>query len=100
MIPKQFYIFGQLIKVFYKRTLHITKNAIGIYNPSKNTIELQQSTKKYEINNSNIEQSFCHELVHAWLDKINRQELYKDEILVDNLGSCLHQFIKENYTLK
>jgi hypothetical protein len=100
MIPKNFNIFGQTIKVLYKKTLHKTHDAIGLWFPNTNTIHIQQNTKEYEINKDNIEQTFCHELIHCMLEKIGRTDLSSDEKLVDNLGQVLHQFIKENYNLK
>lgn len=100
MIPKSFSIFGQTIKVLYKRTLHKTHNAVGLWFPNKNKIDLQQSTKDYPITKDNIDQAFCHELIHCFLVKIGREDLSNDEKLVEPLGQVLHQFIKENYILK
>lgn len=100
MIPKSFNIFGQTIKVLYKRALHKSHNAVGYWFPNKNKIDLQQSTKEYQVNKENIEQTFFHEFTHCVFDKIGRNDLSQDETLVDTFGQVLHQFIKENYTLK
>lgn len=40
------------------------------------------------------EQTFCHELIHALLDTAGRADLGSDEVLVDVLGTLLHQYMQ------
>ena len=46
IIPAEFQLFNQTIKVKYSRTLIDKKGAFGLWYETKNTIYLQQSTRK------------------------------------------------------
>jgi predicted SprT family Zn-dependent metalloprotease len=94
MIPKQFKVFGQTIKVKFDKNLLRDENNLGVWLCNENKIILQPSTKKKPIKQENIEQIFYHELVHCILDKIGREDLSLKEDLVDLIGQVLHQVIK------
>jgi len=94
LIPKSFELFAQTITVEYRRTLHRSHKAVGLWIPGKNKILLQQRTKTYEITDEQIEQTFLHELTHALLTILGYESLSHDEKLVDLIGNGLHQIIK------
>jgi hypothetical protein len=87
-----FNIFGQLIKIETRKSLY-KKKCLGMWLANENTILIQENTDKYPLNDDIINQTTCHEIIHAWLDKCNYHKLSDDEQLVDLLGSCLHEFL-------
>lgn len=98
MIPKEFSILGQLIKVKYRRKL--LPLCFGVWNPVNNTIALQQSTREHKLPKEVVEQTFIHELTHAILDTLSYHDLSSDEKFVDRFSQALYQIIKDNYELK
>lgn len=100
MIPSQFKIGSQTIKVLFKRTLFKKTKFWGWYHPNNNTIDVQVSTKDCPLSKEVIKHNYHHELAHCIFEKAGRPDLYEDETLVDNIGAILKQYIEENYTLK
>lgn len=95
IIPARFKIFNQTIKVIYKRDLQDKHDAVGMWVHAKNTIYLQQSTRKYIYSKEQIEQAFLHEVVHCILTLLSYHNLSRNEALVDRLGMVLHQIIEQ-----
>ncbi len=95
IIPARFKIFNQTIKVVYKRNLIDTKGALGLWEYNRNTIYLQQSTRKHILTKEQIEQTFFHELFHCILDILSYKNLSSNEALVDRLGMVMHQLISQ-----
>ena len=62
-------------------------NLIGLCETSKSLISLHDG-----INSELMEQTFYHELVHAILNSLSRQDLSNDEVLVQGIAVLLHQF--------
>jgi hypothetical protein len=96
MIPKSFKIFGHTVKVKRVKSLKdedgkVTLGESDIY---KNEIRLLDNDTKFELTQSQKEQTFYHELVHMILDSVGREDLSEDESLVDLISGALHQFIK------
>lgn len=91
-IPATFELFKQTIKVIYKRDLIDKKGAFGIWDYSKNTIYLQQSTRKYILTKEQIEATFIHEVVHACLDLMGEHKLSDNESFVHSFSNLIHQF--------
>jgi len=86
-IPKRFQLHGHIVTV---RILPLskwphTKRAVGIYEPGLHRIDLRGDQGDTE-----LQQTFCHELIHALLDEMNHK-LTHDEVFVDTLGSLLAQ---------
>jgi hypothetical protein len=86
-IPKRFQLHGHEVSV---RILPLskwphTKRAVGIYEPGLHRIDLRGDQGDTE-----LQQTFCHELVHALLDEMNHK-LSFDEQFVDAVGSLLAQ---------
>ncbi len=95
VIPKSFKLYNQTIKVIYSRTLIDKHQAYGLWLPLKNTIYLQQSTRKYKLTKEQIESCFYHETLHACLDLMGEEKLSSNERLVSGLSQLLHQFIEQ-----
>lgn len=86
-IPRTFKLHGHLVTVRIlqpSRWPH-TKAAVGIYDPNLHRIDLRGN-----LGDTELQQTFCHELVHCLLDSFNHKLSY-DEVFVDNLGSVLAQ---------
>ena len=94
-IPKRFKLFGQSIEVEFDPTLNSERDWNGAASYRTNKIQLQPHSIQTPRNDSQIGQTFCHELVHHLLYAANAKEgekwLHSDEVLVDLLGSLLHQ---------
>jgi hypothetical protein len=90
MIPKQFDIFGETIKIVHVDYLlnddqHIVN---GLCECEYNRISLSNRMAK-----DHEEAIFYHELVHMLLDKIEEDDLSSDEKFVVKLAGVLHQFM-------
>jgi len=96
VIPREFKLFNQTIKVKYSRTLLDKKQAYGLWEFSKNKITLQQSTRKYKLTTEQLDQTFLHEVTHACLDHLGYTELSEDEKFVNSFSNLIHQFITTN----
>lgn len=94
-IPARLKIFNQTIKVIYKRNLIETEDAVGLWVQARNTIYLQQSTRKHKFTKEQIDQAFLHEVVHCMLTLLSYHNLSKNEPLVDRLGMVLHQIVEQ-----
>jgi len=95
IIPESFRLFNQTIKVIFKRDLIDKKQAFGLWDYNRNTIYLQQSTRKHPLNKEQIDNTFIHEATHAMLNMIGEYDLSNNEKLVHTLSSLIHQFIEE-----
>lgn len=95
IIPSSFKLFSQTIKVVYKRDLIEKQGAFAVWNYNRNTIYLQQSTRKHVLSKEQIHQSFVHEATHACLDLMGSSELSNDEKFVHTLSNLIYQLITE-----
>jgi len=92
-IPKKIHLFSHDIKTKWRRNLREKEDCIGLADFDTNTIYLQISTKKNIICKEKQEQTYFHELAHMMLHYSGRDDLMKDETLVDVLGSMLRQVV-------
>lgn len=86
MIPKQFSLLGQTVKVVIvpqKRWKRL--NIEGHWNPNRNTISICDAVPE-----DRLQQVFCHEMIHAILDSMN-SPMSTDEVFVDNFAGLLCQ---------
>jgi hypothetical protein len=86
-IPRQFHLHGHRITV---RIVPLAKwrhpkVAVGMWDPTDHIIDLRN-----DLGDTELQQVFCHELVHAVLDEMKHKISY-DEKFVDNFGSLLQQ---------
>lgn len=95
IIPSSFKLFNHTIKVVYKRDLIDKKGWFGYWDYNKNTIYIQQSTRKYKISKDQIQNTFIHESLHACLNIMGETGLSNDEAFVHTLSSLIQQFISE-----
>lgn len=89
-IPRRFKLHGHLISV---RIVPLAKwrhprTAVGMWDPASHRIDLRN-----DLGDTELQQVFCHELVHAVLDEMKHKISY-DEKFVDNFGSLLHQALQ------
>lgn len=90
-IPQSFYLFGQKIAVAYVDTLLESDDSTGMSLYRKNVIQLQKNNAGVTRPQSQIESTFFHELVHYVFFMMGKDDLRKDEGLVDMVGRLLHQ---------
>lgn len=85
-IPRQFNMHGHTVHVLIISAADWEfEDTVGIYDPREHIIYLRGDQ-----GNTELQQTFCHELVHALLLEMNHK-LTHNEVFVDNLGSLLHQ---------
>ena len=90
-IPSSFYLFGQKITVEYVDTLVENEDATGLSLYRKNVIQLQKPNAGIARPQVQIECTFLHELVHYVFFMLSKDDLRKDEVLVDTVAKLLHQ---------
>ena len=94
-IPKRFKLFGQTINVEFDPLLTNERDWVGAASYRTSKISIQPDSPQTPRNPEQIGQTFCHELMHYLLYAANAKEgdkwLHQDEVLVDLLGSLLHQ---------
>lgn len=89
-IPRRFCIHGHRVTVKILTPAgwirhKFPKGSVGIYDPTTHVIGLRN-----ELGDTEMQQTFCHEVTHALLDAMNHK-LSFNEVFVDNFGSLLHQ---------
>ena len=87
MIPSSFQLMGQTLLVWVIPEKKWTDdNAVGMYLPQRCEIVIRGNLPP-----QSMQQAFCHELTHAILGAMGKDELSRDEAFVDVFGSLLHQ---------
>ena len=92
-IPKRFKLFGQVINVTHSKTLIHRDDACGLCSYRDNLIILQAASDDNPLPASQIEQSFCHELMHRLFNDGGYADDRNNEDKVDMMGKLLHQFL-------
>ena len=90
-VPSAFQLFGQRITVKRVANLVSSHSAVGEARLASNEIFLQENVDGLRVPETQIAQTFFHELLHFCFGFIGQTELEKDEVLVDNLAQLLHQ---------
>lgn len=93
-IPKRFMLYGQSVEVGYDPALLHKDDARGLAIYRDNKIVLQSSSESNPIPQGQIEQAFCHELMHFLFNAAGYSEDRADEAKVDRLGHLLHQALE------
>jgi len=88
IIPKQFTIFGQTIKVTEVDVID-SADSCGEYLHSSNEIRL-----KKDLLDDIKEQTFIHEVTHCILTNLSYFTLNENEKFVDRFAMGLHQILK------
>jgi len=86
-IPKRFTLLGQeyTVEVVLPQDWN-REDCVGLFTPSTRNIQLLFN--KYR---PAIEQAYLHELGHAILNVMGKDDLYKDEGFIDLHAGLLHQ---------
>lgn len=90
-IPERFLIFGRTIDVRLDPTLAHYDGHRGQWRRDGLEIRLQPSTKGVPKTRKNVEETFCHELVHAVTERVG---VNLSEQEVDLVGCALYQVIQ------
>ena len=85
---------GTTWKVKTNNTKVNKAKAYGLCVFAEREILLSTKWNKLPVARDITEATFYHELVHAMLEMIGRDDLNQDEQFVDNMGNLLHQFDK------
>ena len=90
-IPKRFKLMGHTIEVKFDPELQFRENCAGEARYRTKEILLAQSTEHHPRFQSDIEQTFYHELMHWIFHELNETELRDNEKLVDTVAALLQQ---------
>jgi hypothetical protein len=88
-IPKRFDLLGLTYTVeVVKRADWDDFETVGLFTPRNRHIRL------LEADQPGLEHAFYHELCHAILNAMGKEELYTDEAFVDLLAGLIHQALQ------
>ena len=90
-IPRSFKLFGRTMKVRYDPALIHYDNVKGQARMRDGEIRLQSDSAGTPQSRTQVEQTFCHELVHCILNVLAEKDLCADEPFVERFGCALHQ---------
>lgn len=97
-IPERFKLMGQTIQVVYSpEKFNEADGRYGFSSYRKNEIQLRPSTSVNPLNDEQIGQTFCHELMHFIIYhagaayKGKEDYMHQDEGFIDLCGQLLHQ---------
>ena len=98
-IPKHFSLMGYTVEVQYSDTLVDTEDRVGsaLYRQSK--IVLQSNCLGVSRSKQQIEQTYCHELVHFILRSMHALKECDNEGFVECFSGFLHQFMSTAYPI-
>jgi hypothetical protein len=83
-----FEIMGHKVRVRYGR---VPKDAWAWWRPDEKEIVVSPRIKKMPL--SHLHHTLCHEVTHAVLDTIGREDLSRDEAFVDLLSNAVYQVL-------
>jgi hypothetical protein len=92
-IPKRGMLHGQVIEVSTDKGMGAMRSINGETQPDYNYLKVQPATTGNPRPQTQVEQTYLHELVHLIFYHAGLIELYKDEQTVDLIASLLHQFL-------
>ena len=93
-IPKTFELMGQTINVRFVSELLQESDALGQACYRTGEIKILESSPAYIVTKEQQMQTFLHELMHWIFYKLNKDDLRKDEDLVDMVADLLMQTLK------
>jgi hypothetical protein len=97
-IPKSFFLFGQEYTIEWVESLVQKAGAVGQSRARDHCIQLQPNREACPRPESDIEETYFHELTHTVLVAMGRDDLSEDEKFVDIFASLLHQsFVTSEY---
>lgn len=97
-IPSQFALMGHTISVTWQADLIDRENDVGQARYRENVICLQANTPGVTRPQSQLEQTFFHELLHFIFEILGEEDLRTNEQLIDQMSGLLHQaFVTADY---
>ena len=91
IIPKRFKLMGHTIKVEFDPKLQFRENCTGEARYRSRNIIIASSTDDHPRFQSDLEQTFYHELMHWIFHELNEPDLCNNEKLVDTIAALLQQ---------
>ena len=91
-IPKAFTLGGVEHVVEIQQVLGYEQD-FGQYDPVQKVIQIAQTSRGRGVPQSSQQQTFLHELVHAILNTMRKDDLYDDESFVNTFASFLNEAI-------
>jgi len=98
-LPKKIRLLNQEISIVFDNDYCNNKDVLGESDINHNEIKI---CSKFDGGNIPIERQYhtlFHELTHFMLFMTGHQDMYKDEILTDNLGTALYDLVLNNFGL-
>lgn len=93
-IPKRFKLFANTISVVWDNKLMELKGNLGNYIHGKRIITLSNTSDGVVLSNDSMTDTFYHEVVHAILHEMDREDLSLDDKFVDLLSKLIRQFVE------
>lgn len=93
-IPKTFELMGTKIEVVEDADIMQNDDAMGMAVYRMDKIKIAPNVPSRFMSQDQKEHVFLHELMHWIFYKLNKDDLRKDEDLVDMISDLLHQAIK------
>lgn len=90
-IPSAFQLMGQRIEVEYNDTLTYSDDLLGQASYRHGKIYIQPAMPGHPRRQTDVEQTFFHELMHWIFHVLGRAEMAKDEELIEQVSGLLHQ---------
>jgi len=90
-LPQSFYLHGQKINIIMVDHIASENGSLGEARMTKNEIAIQQNSAGFKRPQTQVEQTFYHELVHFILHHMGQDELCGEEQFVDGFSQLLHQ---------
>lgn len=91
-IPKKFRLFGQEIKLRYRRFPETEGECVlGQAKAHINRIDLQRPDRSFP--RTQVEQVYLHEVMHCILDALGYEKLSCNEKFVNDMAMALHQVL-------
>lgn len=92
-IPSEYPVGGNKITVELNRDLLEEYEVMGFYEPYQNLMMLQAPVKD-GYSKEIVEETWCHEVIHTWADKLDYPKLFKNEKFTNDFGGALLQLLK------
>jgi hypothetical protein len=89
-IPKSFKVFALTVPTVWRTDLGIN---VGEFCSHPPIIKMSTILEGDGMPKDRACQVYCHEVVHAWFGCLGKEDLSKDEELVEQLSQCLYQFL-------
>ena len=96
-IPKEIKLLNQTIEIVFDDDYCNGKGVLGEADINHNKIKLCSYFDGQPIPLQRQYHTLFHELTHCMLFMIGQTEIYKNEILTDNLGTAIEDLILHNF---